>query len=100
MYRPAGLAFNTLGNLYVAKSGRRVMRKIAPSGLITIVAGAYIPVAGDRNGDAKNKVGTYPNGFWVLDRNGNGMYDGAGPGGDRFVPFGGATGSQPIAGRW
>ena len=59
-----------------------------------------LPVAADWNGSGTTKIGVYNNGFWVLDYNGNGSYDGTGPGGDRFVAFGGQAGNQPIIGRW
>ena len=59
-----------------------------------------IRLVGDWNGSGTSKIGIYVNGFWVLDFNGNGTYDGTGPGGDRFIPFGGASGYQPIIGRW
>ena len=35
------------------------------------------------------------NGFWVLDFNGNGTYDATGPGGDRFIAFGGSGAGLP-----
>ena len=59
-----------------------------------------IPVVGDWNGSGTSKIGLYINGFWVLDYNGNGSYDGTGAGSDRFIPFGGASGYQPIIGKW
>ena len=59
-----------------------------------------IPFVGDWNGTGTSKVGIYVNGFWVLDFNGNGSYDGTGPGGDRFIPYGGTAGNQPLIGRW
>ena len=58
------------------------------------------PIVGDWNGDGKTKIGTYNAGFWTLDFNGNGVYDGTGPGGDRFIPLGGTPGNQPLIGRW
>ena len=59
-----------------------------------------IPLVADWNGSGTSKIGLYINGFWVLDFNGNGSYDGTGPGGDRFIAFGGQSGNQPIIGRW
>ena len=58
------------------------------------------PVVADWNGSGTSKIGIYNNGFWVLDFNGNGTYDGVGPGGDRFIAFGGQSGNQPLIGRW
>jgi len=46
------------------------------------------------------KIGVYNAGFWVLDVNGNGSFDGVGPGQDRFNGFGGTPGNQPLIGRW
>jgi uncharacterized repeat protein (TIGR01451 family) len=45
---PAGLAFDALGNLYVADSGSHNVRRIAPSGFVTTVAGG---APGHANGD-------------------------------------------------
>jgi len=45
---PAGLAFDALGNLYVADSGNHTIRRIAPSGFVTTVAGGF---PGHQNGD-------------------------------------------------
>ena len=59
-----------------------------------------IPFVGDWNGTGFSKVGIYVNGFWVLDFNGNGSYDGTAAGGDRFIPYGGTAGNQPLIGRW
>jgi len=59
-----------------------------------------VPIVADWNGSGTSKIGVYINGFWVLDYNGNGTYDGTGPGGDRFIAFGGTAGNQPIIGRW
>ncbi len=59
-----------------------------------------IPIVGDWNGDGRTKVGFYLNGFWALDFNGNGSFDGTGIGQDRFVPYGGNAGEQPLIGKW
>ena len=59
-----------------------------------------VPLVGDWNGDGTSKVGTYNAGFWLLDFNGNGQFDGTGPGQDRFLAFGGTPGNQPILGKW
>ncbi len=60
-----------------------------------------IAVTGDWNGDGRTKVGYYLNGFWALDYNGNGTYDGTGLGGDKFYAFGGSgTNFIPVVGDW
>ena len=59
-----------------------------------------IPLVADWNGSGTSKIGFYLNCFWVLDYNGNGLYDGTGPGDDRFIAFGGSVGYQPIVGKW
>jgi sugar lactone lactonase YvrE len=46
---PTGLAFDSLGNLYVADSGNHAIRRIAPSTLVTTVIGNG--AAGHANGD-------------------------------------------------
>ena len=58
-----------------------------------------IPVVGDWNGDGRTKVGFYYHGFWVLDYNGNGQWDGQ-SGGDRFIALGGSSGFVPVLGDW
>ena len=59
-----------------------------------------IPLVGDWNGDGKSKVGFYLQGFWALDYNGNGTFDGTSPGQDRFIGYGGNPGEQPLIGKW
>ena len=59
-----------------------------------------IPIVGDWNGDGRSKVGFYLRGFWALDYNGNGSFDGTGVGQDRFIGFGGNAGEQPLIGKW
>jgi hypothetical protein len=54
-------------------------------------------VVGDWNGDGKTKVGTFLNGYWYLDYNGNGVWDGEST--DKAYVFGQA-GDTPIVGRW
>jgi hypothetical protein len=48
------------------------------------------PVTGDWTCDGIAKI----------DLNGNGLWDGVGPGQDRFNGFGGTPGNQPLIGRW
>ncbi|MCX6719472.1 MAG: hypothetical protein NTZ38_03825, partial [Candidatus Taylorbacteria bacterium] len=53
------------------------------------------PVAGDWNGDGKDKIGVLRNGNWYLDNSGNGIWDS----GD-VLSFFGISGDQPVAGYW
>ena len=60
-----------------------------------------VPVVGDWNGTGTSKVGVFRLGFfWVLDANGNHLFDGTGPGQDLAFPFGGIGGDKPVTGRW
>ena len=46
-----------------------------------------VPMVGDWNGDGKEQSGLFRAGFfWVLDANGNHIFDGAGPGQDLPSP--------------
>ncbi len=56
-----------------------------------------IPVYGDWNGDGKQKLGAYVDGYWVLDYNGNGQWDGMSV--DKVAFFGG-PGWTPVVGDW
>lgn len=47
------------------------------------------------------KPGLFRDGFfWILDLNGNALFEGTGPGQDAAFAFGGAQGDVPIAGDW
>ena len=47
------------------------------------------------------KVGIFRQGFeWILDANGNQMFDGTGPGQDFVYAYGGIGGDLPITGDW
>jgi hypothetical protein len=65
---------------------------------ITMGQAGDIPVFGDWNGSGTGKIGIVRNGVWMLDYNGNGVWDGP-AGGDRQFTFGPA-GSTPIVGDW
>ena len=58
-----------------------------------------VPVYGDWNGDGKTKVGVYLNGTWLLDYNGNRVWDG--PSVDKTIFWStGQAGEVPIYGDW
>ena len=68
-----------------------------------------LPLVGDWAGAGRSSIGVYANGFFVLDFNGNGTWDGVtvpavggnyGLNTDRFIPFYGGPGTQPIIGKW
>ncbi len=57
------------------------------------------PVRGDWNGDRRTKIGVYrpSSGFWYLDYDGNGTFDGCGV--DRCISWGNST-DTPVVGDW
>jgi outer membrane protein assembly factor BamB len=58
-----------------------------------------VPVVGNWNGDGKTRIGIYQNGYWYLDANGNGQWDGRTT--DQYGVFGvGLTNAVPIVGDW
>jgi hypothetical protein len=58
-----------------------------------------IPVVGDWNGDGRTKIGIYYQGFWYLDYDGNGVWDGGIN--DKAYNIGWpAPGVTPIVGDW
>jgi hypothetical protein len=60
-----------------------------------------VPVTGDWTGSGTSKIGLVRLGFyWILDANGNGTFDGTGPGQDYAFPFGGISGDVPVVGDW
>jgi hypothetical protein len=54
-----------------------------------------IPVMGDWDGSGVRRIGVFRKGTWLLDINGNGVFDS----GDKTVVFG-QTGDLPVAGDW
>ena len=54
-----------------------------------------LPVAGDWDGSGVKRIGVFRNGYWLLDINGNGVFDA----GDKTVAFGQA-GDLPVLGDW
>jgi len=60
----------------------------------------YTPIVGDWNGDSRTKVGLTDGINWFLDANGNGVWDGTGPGNDQYGYFGIPPSYLPILGDW
>lgn len=56
-----------------------------------------LPVAGDWNGDGKDKAGIFRNGMWALDINGNEQWDNTDA---LYLRSFGQNGDRPIAGHW
>jgi hypothetical protein len=54
-----------------------------------------LPIAGDWDGSGVKRIGVFRNGSWLLDINGNGVFDA----GDKTVSFGQA-GDVPVVGDW
>jgi sugar lactone lactonase YvrE len=70
LYHPVGLVFDTAGNLYVAVRGEARIRKIAPDGIITTIAGSATPGFSGDNGPATAATLNEPYGI-AADRSGN-----------------------------
>jgi sugar lactone lactonase YvrE len=49
LYEPSSVAVDGIGNLYIADYGNNLIRMVAPSGIITTVAGTAIPAANTTN---------------------------------------------------
>lgn len=49
---PQGLAFDLLGNLYIADAGNNAIRKVTPQGVISTIAGSGLKGFGGDNGPA------------------------------------------------
>jgi hypothetical protein len=64
-------------------------------GVYSFGAAGDIPVSGDWTGTGVRRIGSFRNGTWYLDINGNGVFDA----GDQTVVFGQA-GDVPVVGDW
>lgn len=65
---PLCVAVDTAGDVYVSDSKNNMIRKITPSGLVSLFAGSGL--TGSVNGAAANATFNYPNGI-ATDKNGN-----------------------------
>jgi DNA-binding beta-propeller fold protein YncE len=62
LYSPAGLAFDAVGNLYIADSGNNAIRKLATNGVISTVAGNGTTSYSGDGGSATNATLNGPTG--------------------------------------
>lgn len=69
-FTPSALAMDTLGDLYISDGDAQVIRKIAPGGVITTVAGTGIKGYTGDGGQAISAQLCYPEGI-ALDKAGN-----------------------------
>ena len=65
---PAGIAVDSIGNLYIADVGNNEIRKVTPAGVVTTVAGSTTP--GDVDGTGSAAAFSNPYGVTV-DKSGN-----------------------------
>jgi hypothetical protein len=75
------------------------------TGSVTVSGGgvgsvAVLPVNFIVSGTGVSNVGVYRAGQWLLDANGNTLWDAPGPGLDTYSNFGGLVGDVPITGDW
>jgi hypothetical protein len=70
LYYPTGITRDAAGNLYIAEMYQHIIRKIAPSGIISTIAGTGIPgYSGD--GGPATAAGLYNPGNLAVDPTGN-----------------------------
>ena len=67
---PTSIAFDAIGNVYIADASNNLIRKVNTSGIITTVAGSWVATFTGDGGPATATLLNYPNGI-VLDRKGN-----------------------------
>ena len=76
---PNGIAFDALGNLYIADTGNHVIRQITPAGIISTIAGRGIPSFSGDGGPAVSAgldspwsvTPTPTGGLYIADQNNN-----------------------------
>jgi hypothetical protein len=94
-------ALRGASNWYVDLNGNGVWDGPTVDGLYTFGDGltGAVPVSGDWTGTGTTKIGVFANGYWYLDVNGNGIWDGAPT--DALYTFGaGLPGAVPVTGNW
>ena len=97
--RPAGIAAFSNGSWKLDVNGNSNWDGVSTDRAVYWSLGrtGEIPVSGDWNGDGRQKVGLYVGGTWLLDYNGNGVWDG--PDVDKLLYFGGPD-YIPVVGDW
>jgi hypothetical protein len=70
LWNPMGVAFDTIGNFYIADAGNYRIRKVDTSGIITTIGGNGVSINTGDGGPATNASLRFPNEI-VIDRNGD-----------------------------
>ena len=104
---PDMLGLYNAGYFYLDANGTGVWDGVAGGDIfydfgLRAIDDTATPIIGDWDGDGVDNIGLYNAGYFYLDRNGNGRWDGV-AGGDTFYDFGiraiDAT-AQPVIGDW
>ena len=64
-YQLAGIAIDAAGTLYVVDSGHQSIKKISPTGVVTLLAGNPVALPGSRDGIGSDARFWYPTGIAV-----------------------------------
>jgi hypothetical protein len=92
------LPFSGLGVFLLDSNGDGQWEESSDGFLLFGPAADFVPVAGDWNGDGRDEIGIYniALGYWLLDHNGDGLWDETD---DEVVIFG-CPGCPPLVGDW